>query len=133
MPTLPRVVSTGFVKGIDVGRAAGSRAIVDYLERNVGDDCAVAEIERPEGRFSLVLDGNWLQLAHAAHEQTPALLDDLALPRNAVRAVVAGWQSDWEACSGDLTVDLSPDHVPHLRLASLRHSPAGADENAQRS
>lgn len=105
--------------------------MADCLASLIADDYAVAEVERSEGRFSLILDAEWVRLAQSTSNHD--LVEDMALPRNVVLAVVAGWATDWSNASSELEVDLSHDAIPHLRLTSLRPSTSGADRNLNRS
>lgn len=111
----------------------GARAIEDYLQSHIGNDYTVVEVSRPEGCFSLIVDANWFRLAQQASRSQTDVLGDLELPRSSLLAVVVGWSSDWVTASADLSVEYSTDHIPHLRLTSLRPSPSGADGNASRS
>ena len=107
---------------------AGGHAVAEFLQTHAGDEYAIVEIERNEGRFSLILDPEWVEFALSVDHE---LVEDMELPRGSLLAVVAGWNADWSSASSDLTVVLSPDEIPHLRLASLRPSSSGAERNAR--
>ncbi len=107
--------------------------MADYLQSHAGDDYGVVEIERDEGRFSLIVDSEWLRLAHVAREVDQGLVEGMDLPRTVLLAVVSGWISDWSAATADLSVEQSEDQIPHLRLTSLRPSASSADGNVPHS
>ncbi len=128
VPTVARIASARLHRASSAAYGAGGQAVTEFLKVHAGDDYAVVEIERNEGRFSLILDPEWVEMAQAADQE---VIDDLELPRASLLAVVAGWAADWSRASSELTVDLSDDEIPHLRLASLRPSTAGAERNAR--
>lgn len=126
MPHPPRVASARIHGANSAIYGAGGQAVADYLISVAGENYAVVEIERCEGRFSLILDAEWVRLAQSTSNLD--LVRDLALPRNVVRAVVAGWATDWSYASSDLEIEHSSDAIPHLRLKSLRPSTSGAEQ-----
>ena len=110
-----------------VSNGAGSQAVMDYLHSHAGDDFAVVEVERAEGRFTLILDAEWVRLAQSAHARNTDLVADMELPRASLLAVIAGWHRDWDTTEATMTIDYSIDDIPHLRLTGRRPSTTGAD------
>lgn len=106
--------------------------MAEYLRSHAGGEYTVVAVERDEGRFSLIVDSEWVELARAAQQLSQDLVDDIDLPRNAVLAVVGGWISDWSDASADLTVEFSKDHIPHLCLTSLLPTRSDAGRNPLR-
>ena len=129
MPAETRIASARLHRADSAAHGVGGRAIADFLQSHAGDEYAVVEVERKEGRFSLIVDPDWIEFARSADE---SIIDDMDLPRSTLLAVVAGWAIDWsKATSEELTVVLSDDKIPHLRLASFLHSTSGAERNAR--
>lgn len=129
--TAVRIASARLHRAGSAAYGPGGQAVASFLRRLTGDDYAIVEIERNEGRFSLILDPDWVELARSSHAISPDIVDDMGLPRSSVRAVVEGWVSDWSEATSDLSVEHSADQIPHLRLTGLRPSPTGADRNAR--
>ena len=111
----------------------GGRAVADALTALVGDDFVIVEIEREEGRFSLVIDSEWVRFAQFIGDVDQDLVDPVELPRSILRAVVTGWSDDWWRATADLEITDGADNIPHIRLTSLRPSSAGADRRIPRS
>jgi len=128
---LSHVASARFHGARSAASGAGGQAIADYLQSHAGEEYAVVEIQRDGGRFSLIVDPEWIRLALSASTIDQNLVDDMQLPRSTLLAVVAGWDTDWSNATSDLTVEHSPDQIPHLRLTSLRPSASGADRNTR--
>ena len=128
-----RVSSARFhTDGID-GFGPGGRAVSNALDALVGDDFVVVEIERDDGRFSLVIDAEWVRFAQLIGDVDQDLVDAVELPRSILRAVITGWSDDWWQATDELEIHESADSIPHLRLASLRPSPTGATRRNPRS
>lgn len=121
------VASAHFHRSSSANYGAGGQAIADYLSTYAGDEYAVVEVERVGCRYSLIIDPDWIRLAQTANDADHELVADMSLPRDSLIAVVAGWSQDWSNASSELSVEHSPDEIPHLRLASLRPSTTGAD------
>lgn len=113
-------------------RAIGHPAIGTYLEDHIDVDSAMITLARPEGHFTLVVDASYVELARAAQQVDPTIVDGLMLPRVAVLAVIAGWPDEWLAGCSDLRVHVSQDGVPHLRLFDSSSPTVGADEDVTR-
>ncbi len=111
----------------------GGRAVSDALAELVGDDFVIVEIERDEGRFSLVIDAEWVRFAQLVGDTDQDLVDAVELPRSILRAVITGWSDDWWRATDELEIQDSADNIPHLRLTSLRPSSADADRRIPRS
>ncbi len=131
--TFTHIESARFHDAEAVPCGEGTRAIEGYLRANIGTDYTIVEVTRPDGRFSLIVESGWFRLAQHTAKRHPELLEDFELPRSCLLAVVAGWKRDWDNEPSGLSVQFSPDQIPHLRLTSLRPSPSGADGNAWRS
>lgn len=92
-------------------------AVSTALTELVGDHYAMAEIERPEGRFTLIIDAEWLTFVQQLTAGQPQDLVDVGeLPRSMLRAVVAGWSDEWRSCDSELEICEAADGIPHLRL-----------------
>lgn len=97
----------------------GVSLIGRFLASSVGERSCLVLITRPDGKFTLVLDPEWTELAMT---QSTGSVDigeqlDIDLPRSALRAVVEGWPDEWERFRDPaLELHLSDDEVPHLWL-----------------
>ena len=103
--------------GDDVG--AGSVRYNDVsaaLTELVGDEFVMAQIERPEGRFTLIIDADWISFMQQLVGSSQDLVDAGDLPRSMVRAVVAGWPCEWSETGFEVEINDAADGVPHLRL-----------------
>ncbi len=79
----------------------------------------LALIDRPDGKFTLVLDNEWVGLGSSIRdlESGESLTDDFEIPRLAMKAVIAGWPGDWDAdASPSLSTHYSADNIPHLSV-----------------
>ena len=79
----------------------------------------MALIDRPDGKFTLVLDNEWIGLGVRIRDLDPGatLADDFEIPRHAVKAVIAGWPGDWDAdASPTLSTHYTADNIPHLSV-----------------
>ena len=105
-----------------LAKGPGSALVSGLLQEIAGNYLCILEIERPDGRFSLVLDTAWaaLGLQVSALDGCDELNDSVPLPRSALRAVVAGWALDWdEQINPTLGVHLSDDDIPHVSLSEV--------------
>lgn len=89
-----------------------------HLTEHIGDEYALVDLERPEGRFTLVVDAEWLRFAHAVGEERPDLVDGLDLPSSVLLAVVVGWQSEWPTHDDGVVVPSQRNGVLHLSVGS---------------
>lgn len=86
----------------------------------VGDRYVVAQVRRDEGRFTLIIDADWIELAKSLVNSRQDLIEVDDLPRSVLLAVVAGWPDDWVSTDEPVDVQLADDGVPHLRLIANR-------------
>ena len=102
----------------------GSALIQEFLLATLGIRICLALIHRPDGKFTLVLDNEWVGLGVRIRDLDPSetLANDFEIPRQAMKAVIAGWPGDWDAdASPTLSTHYSTDRIPHL---SVNHSVA---------
>ena len=97
----------------------GSTQISELLLEMVGPRLCLLEVRRPDGRFTLAVDADWAEMVTGLGE-IDEREDDLAslqLPRSALRAVIAGWPTDWDDLGQPrLEVHVSEDLLPHISL-----------------
>lgn len=93
----------------------GSAKVSSALSELVGDRFVVARIRRDDGRFSLIIDADWVELAESLVNSGQDLVEVGDLPRSMLLAVVAGWPEDWHCADGAVEVHVSDDDIPHLR------------------
>ena len=98
---------------------SGSTQVSDLLLELVGPQLCLVEVRRPDGCFTFAVDAGWAEMALVLNNvDTSHDLSSLQLPRSALRAVLAGWPSDWDEISDPrLEVHLSEDLVPHVSLS----------------
>lgn len=98
---------------------SGSTQISELLLEIVGPRLCLLEVCRPEGHFTFAVDAEWAEMATHLGEMDEGD-DDLAslqLPRSALRAVIAGWPTEWDDIDQPrLKVHVSEDLVPHVSL-----------------
>lgn len=95
----------------------GAAKISSALSELVGDRFVVAQIRRDDGRYTLIIDANWIALAKSLVDSGQDLIEVGDLPRSMLLAVVAGWPEDWQCSQGPVDVHLSDDGIPHLRTS----------------
>ena len=76
-------------------RVAGPAAV--YAPRQI----ALARVERGDVRSTLVIDGEWLDLALETSQIDRTLIEGVDLPREAVIAVLPEWPQDWDGLEVD--------------------------------
>lgn len=97
----------------------GVSLIGRFLASSVGERSCLVLITRPDGKFTLVIDPEWTELALAQSAGSGDIADqpDIDLPRSALRAVIEGWPDEWERFRDPaLELHLSDDDLPHLWL-----------------
>ncbi|MFW2383719.1 MAG: hypothetical protein ACN4GZ_18355 [Acidimicrobiales bacterium] len=98
---------------------SGSTQISELLNEIVGPRLCLVEVRRADGCFTFAVDADWAEMGIGLSQFDPSddELSSLPLPRAALRAVVAGWPTDWDRI-GDprMEVHLSEDLVPHVSL-----------------
>lgn len=118
MPVPAHVHSATLHTGGCLRGGPGAAKVSTALSELVGDRFVVAQIRRDEGRFTLIIDADWVALAEMLVNSGQDLIDVGDLPRSMLLAVVAGWPDDWRSSQGPVEVHMSDDGIPHLRAAS---------------
>ncbi|NNF53433.1 MAG: hypothetical protein HKN03_03220 [Acidimicrobiales bacterium] len=114
-----RIERVFFQSTAQLAMGPGSALIQGFLSEAVGARMCLALIARPDGRFTLVLDNEWIGLGFRIRDREAGvtLTDDFEIPRQAIQAVIAGWPADWDAdASPTLSTHYSHDNIPHLSV-----------------
>lgn len=107
--------ATPTISSVSIAPLADVVSLPPHIRSTIGADdhvVCIANIDAPERQYSLVLDLEWVALAIDVAHQPDDLLDDLPLPRAAMRAVINGW-SVTEAFE-EPAPRWSEDGIPHV-------------------
>lgn len=105
----PDIVSTSIAPLADI------LSLPIHVRSSIGPDeqlMCLASIDSSGRKYTLLLDLDWVALAVEVDLQPDDLIDDLPLPRAAMRAVINGWSTDQPF--DDPAPRWSDDGIPHV-------------------